>query len=127
MRIQPAQAARRAGWALGQAAYLLGFWGESTACNLARGARRVWNGAAAPVFRLSFGIGTTQYSQAGGHGLGTNGRLLYGAGQIAGCPRPMSATRKWVPYINIAAAPPSTRRHGSGARHGAPTRKAHRA
>lgn len=47
MRIQPAQAARRAGWALGQAAYLLGFWGESTACNLARGARRVWNGAAA--------------------------------------------------------------------------------
>lgn len=36
MRIQPAQAARRAGWALGQAAYLLGFWGERNACDLAR-------------------------------------------------------------------------------------------
>ena len=47
MRIQPAQAARRAGWALGQAAYLLGFWGERTACNLARGARRLWQEAAA--------------------------------------------------------------------------------
>ncbi len=47
MRMQPADMARRAGGALGQAAYRLGFWGERTACDLARAVR--WLGSRGAV------------------------------------------------------------------------------